>query len=125
MIDVFKNEFWSIIGRACTVLLHMLKYVLGTQEAFDEAVRTEPLSLAYVPDYFETQEMYNEELGDFPDHFKNKTMCEKAVKDEPEFCKTEEMCKEAVRREPYTLGHVLINLVTQKLCEKAVKKDSW
>ena len=38
MIDLFKNTFWYIIDGACTVLLNMLKYVPGVQEAYDEAV---------------------------------------------------------------------------------------
>ena len=38
MIDLFKNTFWYIIEGACTVLLHMLKYVPVVQEAYDEAV---------------------------------------------------------------------------------------
>ena len=33
---------------------------LKTEEMCDEAVSTEPLSLAYVPDRFKTQEMCNE-----------------------------------------------------------------
>ena len=33
---------------------------LKTQEMWDEAVRTESLSLAYVPDRFKTQKMCNE-----------------------------------------------------------------
>ena len=33
---------------------------LKTQEMCDEAVSTEPLSLAYVPDRFKMQEMCNE-----------------------------------------------------------------
>ena len=38
MIDLFKNVFWDIIERVCTVLLHMLKYVPGAQEAYEEEV---------------------------------------------------------------------------------------
>ena len=34
MIDLFKNAFWYIIEGACTVLLYMLKYVPGVQEAY-------------------------------------------------------------------------------------------
>ena len=77
MIDLFKNTFWYIIKGACTFLLHMLKYVPGVQEAYDEAVahcyrpppeiylvfikakgvNIEPRFLLLVPDRFKTQEM--------------------------------------------------------------------
>ena len=38
MIDLFKNVFWDIIEGAFIVLLHMLKYFPGTQEAYKEEV---------------------------------------------------------------------------------------
>ena len=77
MIDLFKNIFWYIIEKACTVLLYMLKYVPGVQEAYDEAVACrrslltgiylirikakdvdiEPRFLPFVPDRFKIREM--------------------------------------------------------------------
>ena len=45
MIELFKNIFWYTIEGAFTALLYMLKYVRGVQEAFDEAVYSEPHSL--------------------------------------------------------------------------------
>ena len=39
MINLIKNVFWYIIGRTCTVLLFMLEYVPGAQEAYDEALK--------------------------------------------------------------------------------------
>ena len=48
MIDLFKNVFWYIIEGACTVLLHMLKYVAGFQEVYDEAVARRQSSLTEI-----------------------------------------------------------------------------
>ena len=42
------------------VLLCMLKYVPGVQEACNEEVRDDPHSLAFIPDFFKTQGMCNE-----------------------------------------------------------------
>ena len=39
VINLIKNVFWYIIRRTCTVLLFMLKYVPGAQEAYDEALK--------------------------------------------------------------------------------------
>ena len=38
MIDLFKNVFWYIIEMAFTFFLHMLKYVPGAQEAYEDEV---------------------------------------------------------------------------------------
>ena len=77
IINLFKNVFCYIIEGAFTVLLYMLKYVLGVQEAYDEAVvlchrplpwiylilikakdvDIVPCFLPLVPDRFKTREM--------------------------------------------------------------------
>ena len=83
MIDLFKNVFWYIIEGACTVLLHMLKYVAGFQEAYDEAVarRQSPLPEIYLI-RIKAKDVGIEPrfLLFVPDHFKIYEMCEKAVK---------------------------------------------
>ena len=53
MSDLFKNTFWYI-------LLRMLKYIPWTQEICKEVVHIEPRSLAFVPDYFKSEEMCNQ-----------------------------------------------------------------
>ena len=60
MIGLFKNAFWYIIDGTCTVLLHMLKYVPGTQEACNKEVRMEPFSLGFALKHLKMQGMCNE-----------------------------------------------------------------
>ena len=56
MIYLFKNKFWYIIYNSLrTVLLYMRKYFPVPQEVYDEVVREEPHSFAFVPDHFKTQ----------------------------------------------------------------------
>ena len=81
----------------------------------DEAVRTEPLSLAYVPDHFKTQEMCNEAVRNklcmilfVPDHFW-----------------MQEMCNEIMRTMPDAFNRIPDRFKTQKMCDKAVKDDSF
>ena len=57
MSDLFKYAFLYIIDGTCTTLLHMLKYIPGVQEKYDEAVPRNPYKLKLVPDHFKTQEM--------------------------------------------------------------------
>ena len=59
---------------------------LITQEIYNEAVRIEPRSLAFVPDHFKTEEMCNKAvhrdlypLDYVPDLFKTLEMCNKAM----------------------------------------------
>ena len=59
---------------------------LNTQKASNKVVRTEPLSLEYVPDRFKTQAMCNGAVCKnsavpyfVPDHFKTQEICIKAV----------------------------------------------
>ena len=59
MINLFKKTFWYI-------LLHVLKYVPGTQRVCDEAVRRKPRALAFVIDLFKTEEMCNEAVEKDP-----------------------------------------------------------
>ena len=79
MIDLFKNVFWDIIEGTFIVLLHMLKYFPGTQEAYKEEVARHnrpllkiyllPMSrLFFIPDHLKTQEMCNKEV-DINSHF--------------------------------------------------------
>ena len=101
MIYLFKNAFWYIIEETCTVLLHMLKYVPGVQEACDETVARHyrplleiyllPMSgLFLIPDHLKTQEMWNEKveieprfLTLVPDRLKTQGMCDNAVQNRP------------------------------------------
>ena len=53
-------------------------------------MRIEPCSLAFVSDYFKTEEMCNDavekdpySLGYVPDHYKTARVCEKIVESEP------------------------------------------
>ena len=61
MSDLFKNAFWCIIERTiegmCAALLHMLKYISGVQEVYDEAVAHNQYKLKFALDHFKTQEM--------------------------------------------------------------------
>ena len=115
MIDLFKNEFWYIIEGACTVLLHMLKYVPGAQEAYDdEVIRHYRLlleiylllmsGLFFISDHLKTQEMCNEEVDIEP----------RLLALVPDHLKTEEICNKAVRRKLYTLRYVPDWFVTQE-----------
>ena len=83
MIDLFKNTFWYIIDGACTVLLNMLKYVPGVQEAYDEAVARcyRPLPEIYLIS-IKSKDVDIEPrfLPLVPDRFKTREMCEKSVK---------------------------------------------
>ena len=54
----------------------MTSWIIKTQEMCDEAIHTETLSLAYVPDHFKTQKMCNKVVRNKPcmllfvsDHF--------------------------------------------------------
>ena len=49
MNDLFKNVSWYIMQEA-----PILKYILLTQETYDEAMRREPHPLEFFPQYFET-----------------------------------------------------------------------
>ena len=83
MIDLFKNVFWYIIEGACTVLLYILKYVPGVQEAYDEAVagRRSPLPEIYLisikAKHVDLEPRF---LPLVPNCFKTREVCEKAVK---------------------------------------------
>ena len=50
----------------CAWLLKCISDHFMTQEIFYEPVRTEPLSLAYVPDYFKSQKICNKVVGNHP-----------------------------------------------------------
>ena len=74
----------------------------------------EPLSLAYVPDHFKTQEMCNEAVRNklcrllfVPDHFW-----------------TQEMRNEIMRTKPDAFHHIPNQFKPQEMCEKVVKDDS-
>ena len=83
IIDLFKNVFWYIAEGACTVLLYMLKYVPGTQEAYDEAVacrRRPPPWIYLIRIKAKDVDIESHFLSFVPDRFKTREMCEKAVK---------------------------------------------
>ena len=86
-----------------TNLIMTFHHDLKTQGECNEAMRTEPLSLAYVSDRFKTQEMCNRAVRNNPaifffirDHFKKQEMCNEAVEvglfslgDVPDYLKTQ------------------------------------
>ena len=77
-------HFWCIIEGACTVLLHMLNYVPGVQEVYDEAVarRYRPLLEIYLIPIKEVLKKVDIEprfLPLAPDHLKTQEMCKKGV----------------------------------------------
>ena len=88
---------------------------LKGQEMCNEAVRTKPLSLAYVPDHFKTQDMCNEAV-------RNKLCMLLFVPDH--FWMQEEMCNEIMRTMPNAFHRIPDRFKTQK-CDKAVKYDSF
>ena len=93
-----------------------------------EAVRINPLSLAYAPDHLRTQEMCSEIMPTMPDafhripdHFKTQEMCIKAVEvdpwhlyDVPDHFKTQEMCIKAVRDYLFSLRFIPDYFITQE-----------
>ena len=115
MIDLFKNAFWYIIEGACTVFLHVLKYVPGTQEAYEQEVvrHYRPLleiyllpmlGLFFIPDHLKTQEMCNKEV-DIKPHFLVLV---------PDRLRAEEMCNKAVCKYPWLLKYLPDWFVTQQ-----------
>ena len=89
MINLFKKTFRYI-------LLHMLKYIPGVQGVYDEAVRKEPRSLAFVPDCFKKDEMCNKVVEKHPN-----TLWHVSV-----HLRTEEMCIKVVEKYLYPLKFV-------------------
>ena len=136
-----------------TALLHMLKYIPGAQEMYEEAVIRNPYKLKFVPDYFKTQKIREKAVrmhsgcekfrtpGELllpmpsifnfiPDHLKTQEMCEKAVEksprglnDVPDLFQTQEMWNEVICMRPYMLDNVPCHFKTQEMCEKAVELD--
>ena len=122
MIDLFKNAFWYITEGTCTVLLHMLKYILGLQGAYEEAVRISSCFLTYIPDHFKRGEMSHKAvhinprlLGYVPNHFKTKDVQPGSAHKPlllacaPDHFKTQEMCNEAA---PQTIHDVICSRTT-------------
>ena len=72
----------------------------------DEAVRTEPRSLAYVPDRCKTEEMCNKIIRTMPNAFHRKT---------------QEMCINTVEVDPRQLKDVPGHFITQGMCDKAAR----
>ena len=79
----------------------------------NEAVLTGPLSLAYVPDRFKTQEMFNKVVHNklcmmlfVPDHFRTKKIC------------NETMCTI-----PNAFHRTRDHFKTKKMCDKVAVKD--
>ena len=108
------------------------------QEACNEAVHREPLSLMYVPNCFKTLEMCERAIEDepdtiefVPDCFKNREMCEKDIEDcsymledVPDHFKTQKMCDVVVMKDSLLLRYVLDQYKAREVCEKAFGKDS-
>ena len=84
---------------------------LKTQEMCFEAVRIEPLSLAFVPDHFKTQGMCNEVLLREP----------YSLLFVPGHLKTQ-VCNEIIRTMPETLEYVPDHFETQETCDKTTLK---
>ena len=103
VIDLFKNVFWSIIKVACIVLLYMLKYVPGVQEANYEAVarrRRPPPWIYLICIKAKDVDIESRFLLFVPDRFKTQKMCEKALtkyirllKDVPDWFVTHQQIK--------------------------------
>ena len=115
MIDLLAGI--SLASLLCFFVVHVLvcilKYIPGLQGACNKEVRCDPRFLAFLPDYFKTQEM-----------------CIKALEVDPwplkyvaENSKTQGMCKKAVKIGPWVLAYVPDNIKTQKICKKAVEED--
>ena len=77
----------------------------------DEAVRTEPRSLAYVPDRFKTEEMCNKIISTMPNAFHRI----------PYRFKTQEMSINAVEVDPRQLKDLPDHFKTQGMCDKAAR----
>ena len=111
---------------------------LKTQEMCNEAVRTEPLSLPYIPDRFKTQEMCNEAVRNrlcimlfVRGHLWMQEMCNEIMRTMPnafhripDHFKTQKMCIKAVEVDSSFLQLVPDHFKTQQICEKAVREDS-
>ena len=100
MIDLFKNALWYIIKGACTVLLHMLKYVPGVQ-GVHETVSIRPRYLTFVLDQAVSRTPWG--LKHVSDDLKDKWICEWVIHKNPRMLKyvpdhfeTREMCDDAV-----------------------------
>ena len=130
MIDSFKNEFCLIMyNLLSTVFLYMAKYFPVPQEVYDETMRKEPYSFAFIPDCFKTQEMCNEVVRKeaymihfVPDHFWMQKMCNEIIRNMPEDAlyyisdclKTQKMCEKEVKDNPSSLHFVPDWFVTQE-----------
>ena len=86
---------------------------LKTQEMCSEAVRINPLSLAYVPDHFRTQGMCNEVVRNKP----------RMMLFVPDHLITQEMCNEIMRTMPNAFHLIPNRFKTQEMCDKAVEED--
>ena len=83
---------------------------LKTQEMCNEAVRINPLSLAYLPDHYKTQRMCNEVVRNKP--------CMLFV---PDHLITQEMSNEIMRTMPNAFHGIPDQFKTQEMCIKAVE----
>ena len=111
---------------------------LKTQEMCFEAVRIEPLSLAFVPGHFKTQEMCNEvvlrepySLLFVPDHLKTQAWNEiirampETLEYVPDDFETQETCDKIVENEPHSLKFVPDHFKTQEIRNKAARDDPY
>ena len=108
---VYGCIVFYIIGVICIVILHMLKYILGSQGMHEGVVLKEKYTLYYIADRLRMHVMYMPNaFHRIPDHFKTQKMYDKAVKDDPwqlkdvpNHFKTQEMCNKEVRHYLFSL----------------------
>ena len=104
---------------------------------WNEAVRIEPSSLAFVPDIFKTEEMCNEAVGrnvytldNVPDYIMTQKVCNEVVRENPAFflvpdCfKTQRMCIMALEVFPWQLNDIPDYFNTQRVSDDVVQRDA-
>ena len=132
MIVLFEKVARHIIGFFVVhVLGRILKYIPGEQEACNKKMRRDPRFLAFIPDHFKTQEIYERVTEKYPslfiyvpDRLKTQEMCNKAVKEfplayVPADLKTKEMCKKAVEKDTNILKNISDQYITQEMGNEA------
>ena len=105
----------------------------NTQEACNETVCINPLSLVYVHDRFKCDKAVEEGpwlLEHVPDQYMTQEMCGKVAGEDPGLLehvpdrfKTQEMCNEAVRGDLFSLQFVPDWFVTQQQIDKWYDDD--
>ena len=106
----------------------------------DKAVKDDPPSLQFVPDWFHTQQQidvwydddyccHDDEIIEWYNGYKKRRAHEAKIKEEyllaliPDHLKTQEISKEVVQKDAYTLGDVPDHFKIQETCNKVVEVD--